>query len=239
MAVTPPSRCSLSERIPSEWITTRWIPGRCVNPARWIPARRHGARWTPGPLLPALVAAWLASPAVSAQSLSGMDLVHALQQGGYVLVVRNARSADEAPEERRRAPANLNGERELDAYGQGQMSVMGYAFRSLEIPVGHTLTSTAYRSRQSANYFGFGEQMAVATLGESADAAWLAQQVNEAPPPGRNTVIVTHGGLIERALGRDARGLGLAETLIYRPGNGGAELVGRLTVEDWAKLAAN
>lgn len=197
------------------------------------------SRWIRAPFLLLAVGTWLVSPAAPAQRLSGMDLVHALQQGGYVLVIRNARAADEAPEEGDRSPANLDGERELDAYGQGQMSVMGYAFRELEIPVGHTMTSTAYRSRQSGNYLGFGEQMAVETLAENADSGWLASRVAEAPPPGVNTVIVTHGSLIAKALGRDARDLGQAETLIYRPGSGRAELVARLSVEDWAKLAVN
>jgi len=211
-----------------------------TSPPKTSPRKTSpGRRWIRAPLLLAAFAAWLGSPAAPAQRLSGTDLVHALQQGGYVLVVRNARSADEAPAERRRAPANLDGERELDSYGQGQMSVIGYAFRELDIPVGHALTSTAYRSRQSANYLGFGEQMTVATLAENADPAWLAGAVREAPPPGVNTLIVTHGGLIGRALGRDARDLGQAETLVYRPTGDGATLVARLSVEDWAKLAVN
>jgi phosphohistidine phosphatase SixA len=194
-------------------------------------SRRHGT------LLLLTAAAWLSWSAASAQSLSGDELVNALRQGGYVLVIRNARSPDEPPEQL--APANLNDEREIDDYGQGQMSVLGYAFRELAIPIGHTLTSPAYRSRQSANYLGFGEQMPVAMLAEDADASWLAGRVEEAPPAGENTVIVTHGSLIERTLGRAARDISTAETLIYRPGGEGSELVARLTIEDWAKLAVD
>jgi len=197
-------------------------------------------RWLRAPFLLVAFGAWLGSPAAQAQRLSGMDLVHALQEGGYVLVVRNASSRQEPPEEERdRAPANLHGEREIDEYGQGQMSVLGYAFRELDIPVGHSLTSPAYRSRQSAKYFGFGEPVVDDRLAESADASWLARRVGEAPPPGQNTVIMTHGALIAKAFGRDARDIGTAEMLVYRPRDGNAELVARLTVEDWAKLAAN
>jgi hypothetical protein len=199
----------------------------------------HLRNWIRAPILILGAAVWFGSPAAWAQRLSGADLVHALQEGGYVLVVSNARSPEEVPPERERAPANSDGEREIDEHGQGEMSVMGYAFRELNVPVGQTLTSPAYRSRQSANYLGFGEQMSVDALAESADGPWLARRVTEAPPPGENTVIVTHGSLIRKALAGDARDLGTAETLIYRPREGNAELVARLAVEDWAKLAVN
>jgi phosphohistidine phosphatase SixA len=197
-------------------------------------------RWIRTPFVLVALGAWFGSPAAQAQRLSGMDLVHALQDGGYVLVVRNAQSRQEQPEkESDRAPANLHGEREIDEYGQGQMSVLGYAFRQLDIPVDHSLTSPAYRSRQSAKYFGFGEPMVVDSLAESADASWLARRVSEAPPSGQNTVIITHGALITNAFGRDARDIGTAEMLIYQPRDGNAELQARLTVEDWARLATN
>jgi phosphohistidine phosphatase SixA len=193
--------------------------------------------WARAPLL-LLVATWLWSAGASAQQLSGTNLTHALQQGGYVIVVRNGRAAAQPPkDERSRAPANLTGERELDESGQGQMGVIGYVFRELAIPVGKTLTSPAFRSRQSGNYFGLGEQMMVDDLAEDADPASLSSHVRELPPQGQNTVIVTHGALIAKALGREARDLDVAETLIYRPAAGGAQLVARLKVEDWAKLA--
>ena len=194
------------------------------------------SRW---PYLLVAVAAWLVSSAAAAQRLSGDALVGELVQGGYVLVIRNARSPEDAPEEGDWAPANLDGEREIDEYGQGQMSVIGYTFRTLGIAVDETLTSPAYRSRQSAYYFGFGKQSAVDTLAEGAAPSWLAARAAETPTAGHNTVIVTHGSLIAAAFGRDARNIDVAETLIFRPSEDGAELVARLTVEDWAKLAVD
>lgn len=181
--------------------------------------------------------AWTVSPSASAQRLAGAALVDAIAQGGYVLVIRNARSPRAAPENGDRSPANLDGEREIDEHGQGQMSVIGYALRELRVPVATTLSGSAYRSRQSAKYLGFGEQRAVATLGEAADPSWLADRVAEAPPAGQNTVIVTHGSLITAAFGRDARNVEQAETLIFEPGDGAPRLVARLSVEDWARLA--
>lgn len=205
-------------------------------------ATRPMSRWTRAPLLLIGAAAWLVSLAAPAQGLSGQELVSALHGGGYVLVIRNGRSEDAPPEPGEEGPANLHREREIDPYGQGQMAALSYAFRSLAIRVDETLSSPAYRSRQSANQFGFGERKAVDALAlpsAGGDASWLERRIAEAPPSGRNTVIVTHGDLIREALGRDARNIGTAEALIYRPNDGDAELVARLSIEDWAELAVN
>jgi phosphohistidine phosphatase SixA len=198
------------------------------------------SRWIRTPFLLAALTVWLGSPAASADALSGQELAQALRHGGYVLVVRNGRAHDAPPKtERERSPANLKGERELDSYGQGQLGVIGYAFRQLHIPVGDTLTSPAYRSRQSGTYFGFGERKTVEALAESAEPSWLAERVAEAPPAGKNTVLITHGSLIVKALGKDAGDIGPGDTLIYRPRDGGADVVARLTVADWAKMAVD
>lgn len=194
------------------------------------------------PFLLAAVAAWLASPAVPAQRLSGDELVGALQEGGYVLVMRNARSSEEPPAEGEEGPANVHGERELDRHGEGQMSALSYVFRELAIPVGETMTSPAYRSRQSGHYLGFGDRRSVPELAvpdEGGEPAWLEGHVSAAPPSGENTVIITHGSVIEAALGREARNIGTAETLVYRAHEGDAELVARMTAQEWAELAVD
>lgn len=205
-------------------------------------ATRLMSRWARAPFLLAGVAAWLVSLAAPAQELSGSELVSALQEGGHVLVVRNGRSAEEPPEAGEEGPANLHLEREIDPYGQGQMAALSYAFRELDISIDRALSSPAYRSRQSAHHIGFGKRTAVDELAlpaEGGDPAWLKQRVTEAPPSGQNTVIVTHGSLIQEAFGDDARNIGTGETLIYREREGNPELVARLTVEEWAKLAVD
>jgi phosphohistidine phosphatase SixA len=198
------------------------------------------ARWRLDfPVVSVAVALWLgvSAAAAAAQALSGQSLVDSLKGGGYVLVMRNAQSPEAVPEEQRRAPGNLKGEREIDPVGQGQVSVIAYSLRELDIPVSQTLHGPAFRSRQSANYVGRGKLTRLDALGESGDAAELASLAATAPPAGHNTVIVTHEALIEKAFAPDASDIGNAETLVFRPRDGRAELVARLTFEDWAKLA--
>jgi phosphohistidine phosphatase SixA len=200
------------------------------------------ARWRLGsPIVSAAVVLWLSVSAATAvaQALSGPNLVDALKGGGYVLVMRNAHSPEAVPEEGRRAPGNLQGEREIDPVGQGQVSVIAYSLRELDIPVDRTLHGPAFRSRQSANYLGRGKMMRLDALGETGDAAALARLAATAPAEGYNTVIVTHEALLAKAFARDAPGIGYAETLVFRPRDSRAELVARLTFEDWAKLAVN
>jgi phosphohistidine phosphatase SixA len=199
-------------------------------------------RWRlESPIVSGAVALWLGLSATvaPAQALSDASLVDALKSGGYVLVIRNAHSPEAVPDEPRRAPGNLKGEREIDSVGQGQVSVIAYSLRELDIPVSQTLHGPAFRSRQSANYLGRGKLRSLDALAENGDATVLAQLAATAPAAGHNTVIVTHQALIEKAFVRDARGIGNAETLVFRPQNGDAELVARLTFEDWAKLAVN
>ena len=198
--------------------------------------------WRRGsPIVRTALALWLSlsTALAAAQPLSGQSLVDALRAGGYVLIMRNAQSPEAVPEEGRRAPGNLKAEREIDPVGQGQVSVIAYALRELEIPVSQALHGPSFRSRQSANYLGRGELTLLDALGESGDPAQLALLAATAPAAGHNTVIVTHQELIEKAFSREARGIGNAETLVFRPQDGGAELVARLTFEDWAKLAVN
>lgn len=182
------------------------------------------------------VAACFSAAVAVAQQPTEADLKRELQQGGLVLVISDAQARPEVPEERERATSNFNGEPELDETGQGEMLVISYAFRTLQMHVDQSLSAPTFRSRQSAVYLGFGELVVVPEL---ADVAWLTRRVMQAPPPGRSTVVVTDASLIAKAFGRDAGDLGAAETLIYRPRENGADFVARLTTADWAKLATN
>lgn len=197
-------------------------------------------RWTGVRRLMAGAALGLIAWPVAAQHLAGDALIEALQHGGYVLVMRNARSQAEPPPEGQRAPGNLQGERQIDETGQGQMAALGYAFRELHVPIGQALTSPAYRARQSAHYLGFGARTSVDALApasEGGDPAWLKTRVTQMPPAGENTLIVTHGSVIADSFGEAASGLDTAEMLVFRPADDEVALVARLTVKDWADMA--
>src|SRR5207245_2476818 len=84
-----------------------------------------------------------------AQSLSGSALVSALQQGGYVIVMRHASSPGQAPSAQTATADNVKRERQLDEAGRAGSVGMGRAIRELKIPVGEVLTSPTYRALET------------------------------------------------------------------------------------------
>ncbi|HEU4618630.1 MAG TPA: hypothetical protein VFV10_11335 [Gammaproteobacteria bacterium] len=180
----------------------------------------------------------LAEGGAGAQTLSGMPLVDALKQGGYVIVMRHASASTQPPRRGQAAPGNLAAEPQLDDMGEATVEAMGYAFRKFAIPVADTFTSPQFAAFETAHFFGFGMRHKVDGLGvKSPSADWLKTKVKEAPPAGQNVVIVTQQENLASAFGKDAENLEPGGALIFRPGEAGAKLVGRMPIQDWAKLA--
>jgi hypothetical protein len=68
---------------------------------------------------------------------------------------------------------------------------------------------------------------------------WLRLQVAMGPAPGTDTVLVTHLPNIKEAFPADTAGLQDGAALIFQPdGHGGAQLVARVAIQEWPRLAA-
>jgi hypothetical protein len=64
--------------------------------------------------------------------------------------------------------------------------------------------------------------------------SWLKHRVAEAPPSGRDTILVTHMPNIAAAYPDLANGLQDGETLVIKPdGHGHADMIARVRIEDW------
>ena len=179
-----------------------------------------------------------------AQSKPSADLIGALRQGGYVLVMRHASSPREVPTAETANSDNAKRERQLDEAGRTGATAMGQALRALKIPVGEVFTSPTYRARETVAYAQLANQTAVAELGDGGqsmqgvaevDAAWLRAKAAQASVRG-NTLLVTHMPNLSRAFpawGAVADG----ETVVVRPdGKGGTTLIGRVKIEEWSQL---
>jgi phosphohistidine phosphatase SixA len=185
--------------------------------------------------------------AARAEQLSGAPLAMALQQGGYVLLMRHARSPEARPDKAAADPENTNLERQLDQTGRETAGAMGEAFKKLRIPLGDVLSSPTFRARETVRFASFGRAQTFPELGDGgqsmqriteAPAEWLRKKVDEPPRAGTDTVIVTHMPNIVAAFGQAASGATDGETFVFRPdGKGGAELVARVKVEEWPALA--
>jgi phosphohistidine phosphatase SixA len=194
-----------------------------------------------------VLAAVLAPRPVDAQMLTGPALGGALQKGGYVLVVRHARSPQQAPDAGVAERDNVDRERQLDAVGRADAAAIGKTMRALGIPIAEVLTSPTYRARQTVRVAGWPNARVVPELGDRGhsmqgvteeDGAWLRARAAQSPAGG-NAVIVTHLPNITRAFPQHAAGVEDGDVLVFRPdGRGGAVLVGRVTPREWSGLTS-
>jgi phosphohistidine phosphatase SixA len=183
----------------------------------------------------------------AAASLSGPVLASALKSGGYVILMRHASSPAKPPEKGAAQPDNLAVERELDAPGRGSARAMGEALKALRLPIATVYSSPTYRALQTVKLASLPAAQTFPELGDGGQSmqtlgqgpgAWLRAKVAETPRPGSDTLIVTHLPNITAAFGSSAPEVKDGESLVFRPdGRGGAELVGRIPIEEWPQLA--
>jgi phosphohistidine phosphatase SixA len=180
------------------------------------------------------------------QTMSSNQLIPALRQGGYVLVMRHGSSPREPPTRDTANPDNSKLERQLDEAGRAGAIAMGNAVRDLKIPVGEVLTSPTYRALETVKFARFENARPVPELGDGgqsmqgvtdAQEAWLRERVAAQRPAGTNTVIVTHLPNLSRAFPAWGSTVADGETVILRPdGKGGTTVVGRIKINEWSKL---
>jgi broad specificity phosphatase PhoE len=165
------------------------------------------------------------------------SIVEALRAGGHVLVVRHAKA--DAEINRQELLRSCAFQRNLTEEGREQAREIGEAIRALRIPIGDVRSSPLCRTRDTAR-LAFGRAtldrnlVSPGVVGTEADderrAQRLAAMVQNPPPAGENTVLVTHTGNIGAALGDET--LQEGGMLVY----GDGELVDRIESARWAEL---
>jgi phosphohistidine phosphatase SixA len=199
---------------------------------------------TIGMVSAALAVAAAAGVGEGQRLMSLQDLVVALRQGGYVLVMRHASSPREPPSKETANADNIDRQRQLDAAGRSGATAMGQALRDLKIPIGEVLTSPTYRARETVSLARLANPTIVDELGDGgqsmqgvteAQAAWLRGQVTRAPKTA-NTVIVTHMPNLVRAFADWGSTVSDGETVIIHPDGTGMMIVGRIKIEEWSQL---
>jgi phosphohistidine phosphatase SixA len=189
-----------------------------------------------------MVATALAMAAADAQTLSGSALVKALQAGGHVIVMRHASSPRDVPASPN--PDNVPPERQLDEKGRSTATALGDALRRLKIPIGEVLTSPTYRARETARLARLPNPRSATELGEGPQSMqgsvapgqteWLQKKVKEFPR-GTNTILITHVPNVTAGFPGETPAAVEGEAFVFGPdGKGGARVVGRIKIEEWA-----
>lgn len=180
--------------------------------------------------------------------LQGEELIDALREGGYVLLMRDPQAERTLPQapalDERAARGGIDLER-LDEDGREQAREVGEALARYEIPLGQVVIGPDQRMRETAELMGLSDVTTDRRLdeeqGASAEAAqWLRDQAGEAPPTGENALYLTHHPNILRAFPELAPRPEEAEIVVVDP-DGGEEsqprIISRVRFQDWRDLA--
>jgi len=189
------------------------LPGTAVAQEREAPARR----WT---------------------QLDDASLLGALRAGGLVLACRHGITN---PNEEDRGSDRAS-QRNLSEEGRRQAAAMGRAVRAAAIPIGPVVSSPMYRTRETAE-LAFGDTAVTLSrllLRGEQPLDQLMKLYKDSPPAGTNRGLMTHQGPLYRVLPM-FRSPEIAEgdCVVVRPGGGGGslEVLGKLGLADWERLA--
>jgi len=178
------------------------------------------------------------------------ELVPALKEGGYVLVVRHAATDESQKDVYPFVFDDMRKQRQLSDEGRQMARDVGAAIKALSIPLDQVYTSKLNRAVETGALMS-GKQ--VVTLIELTDSSAgrssamanpsgsnakigsaIQELVNKVPKAGNNNLIVTHKTNIADAFGKEFGNVRDGEALIFKPNNSGPPiLVGRVQPREW------
>jgi phosphohistidine phosphatase SixA len=178
-----------------------------------------------------------ATPAKRWTQLDDASLLAALRAGGLVLACRHgiteSNKDDTGPD--RASQRNLSEE------GRRHAEAIGRAVRAARVPIGPVLSSTMFRTRETAE-LAFGDSAVTLTkllLRGNPPLSEVMPLYADAPPAGKNRVLMTHQGPLYRVL-KMFRPPEIREgdCVVVRPrADGTLEALGKLGLDDWERLA--
>ena len=202
----------------------------CVFAQAPVPSREVAQTPSVSPPPPPIPAAL---PIVDpSKELSGMALVEALRKGGFVLYMRHTETG---------VVTEKCEQSNLSAIGEEHARNVGGALRDLKIPIGAVRSSFACRCADAARMLGLGTVEPTADLNPVAPqpsfdlGAARSKRLNELPPAGTNTVLVSH--LHGSQKKEEWLHLQMGEIIVFRPDiNARAVPVARVALAGWLAL---
>jgi phosphohistidine phosphatase SixA len=199
-------------------------------------------------VLSALAALLSAFPAHAQLRASDLELAQMLRAGGYVIMIRHGATFSDQADTDPLNPENVAKQRQLNAKGEQAAKALGEAFRSIGIPVSKAVTSYFNRAYQTARLAGFDNVEKTADVSEGGlvvspnennrRAAAFRELASTVPPAGTNIVIVSHKPNMLDAFGKDWFEVKEGELTIFKPDGNGYQVIARIQIEEWPRIAS-
>jgi len=189
--------------------------------------------------LPAILLALGAAASASDTTLLTVDsLMVELKKGGYVVLLRHARTDYSTMDNPKAAPTDRTAQRNLSDDGIADAKMIGNVFKKFGISFAEVVSSPLFRTRETAE-LAVGHTDTTMALRSVAVTPEQLRVVTTPPAPGTNRLLVTHHFVIEQNVTRFPPGMvNESEAVVIRPtGNGKFDTVGRIRLKDWVRLA--
>jgi phosphohistidine phosphatase SixA len=177
------------------------------------------------------------------------QLVQRLRAGGYVIVVRHGATATNQADTDPFNFSDISKQRNLNDKGKELAKAFGDAVRRVGLPVGEVYTSKFNRAYETAVLAGFENIERTVDLTEGGlvvtpdennrRAEAFRKMLARAPAQGKNDFLITHKPNIVDARGKEWFDVKEGEASIFKPEGGKYQLVARVQMADWPKLAVS
>jgi hypothetical protein len=215
-------------------------------------ARRGGRSWLWLAALVAICATATGARPSRAQAprqelrpkLEGKAIAEALRKGGYVILLRHTETDGARPSDVEFDIDDCSTQRNLSEKGRRQAVQIGRAFDELGIAVSNVFSSPYCRCIDTGTLaFGSVVKSEILSVGdrlsgtEKADrGAQVRSMLGTKPPPGENTVLITHTGNLLYTFGLNPRPEGIAH--VFQPLVAGPpSYIGMVRPEEWLEAA--
>jgi len=189
--------------------------------------------------LPALLLAF-GMAASDTTLLTPDSLMVEMKKGGYVVLLRHARTDYSTMDNPNASPTDRSAQRNLSAEGIADARMIGGIFKKFGITFGEVVASPLFRTRETAEMIA-GHTDTTMALRTVAVTPEQKRVITTPPAPGTNRLLVTHHFVIEQNVTRFPPGLvNEGEAVVIRPtGNGQFDTVARIRLKDWVRLAGS
>jgi phosphohistidine phosphatase SixA len=193
------------------------------------------------------LAAILSAP-VPTSAADDKEIANALRAGGLIIVLRHGSTYRDQADTDPLHYDNIAAQRNLNDPGKATARAFGEAFRQIGVPVGEVYTSQFNRAYETAVLAEFKNIVKSVDITEGGlvvspnendrRTAAFRKLLAVAPKSGTDTIIITHKPNIIDALGKDWFDVKEGEASIFKPEGDSYQLVARVQMDEWPRIAA-